>query len=69
MVGFPASHIFVFVGVPSLKLTQHLKHWGWKMSFLLGFGLLTGAMLVFGGVIAFCCISFLVGGFNPSEKN
>ena len=22
--------------IPSLKLTEHLKHWGWKMSFLLG---------------------------------
>ena len=34
--------------VHSRKLTQHLKHWGWKMSFLLGPGLLAGAMLVFG---------------------
>ena len=39
MVGFPASHSFVFWGVRSLKLTYPLKMDGWKTSFLRNSGM------------------------------
>ena len=46
--------------IPSLNLT-HLKHWGWKMSFLLGWPLCSGQLLV--SVRLPCCMGDLAFSF------
>ena len=39
--------LLVFFGITLPETNSlHLNHWGWKMSFLLGFGLFSGAFAV-----------------------
>ena len=53
--------------IPYLKLTEmHLKHWDWKMSFLLGPGLLPGAMAVSFGE---CILGKLTIRNNPFQTH
>ena len=41
---------FLFVDALPETKSSHLNQWGWKMSFLLGFGLFSGAKMLVSGV-------------------